>query len=95
MSSMSLYFKDRIINYIKMWEARCYRGGIPDKAPRRLEQLGRVPSYRRVCICIMKNDFSLSFLGYEKNKPSVYHELKKEELIERGVIKPDTQLKIF
>ena len=92
---MSLTFKSRIKKYIYMWECRCYNNGIPDEAPRRLEQLDKVPSYRRVCIAIMKNDYPLESLGYEKNKPPIYHELKRIELTERGIIKPNRQLRLL
>jgi predicted phosphoadenosine phosphosulfate sulfurtransferase len=58
-----------------------------------LEQLNKVPSYRKICIAIMKNDIHLESLGFSKPKSRFYSELKRIELIERGVIKEDKQLK--
>lgn len=77
--------KEKILKYIEDWEKKCYFNGIPDEAPTRLEQLNKVPSYRLICKAILKNDFALETLGFTKNKPLVYHELKKAELIKRGV----------
>lgn len=86
--------KEKIMEYIKTWEARCYSEGIPDEAPHELEVRNKVPSYRKICLAILKNDYSLKTLGYNTDKPKVYHELKKNELIERGIIN-DIQLKLF
>jgi predicted phosphoadenosine phosphosulfate sulfurtransferase len=86
--------KKKIQDYIKTWEGRCYSEGIPDEAPHELEIRNKVPSYRRICFAILRNDYSLQSLGFSKCKPLVYHELKKVELIEKGKIKI-TQLKLF
>ena len=85
----------KIRNYIAQWEARGYHNGIPDEAPVRLEQLGKVPSYRQICMAILKNDTTLKSLGQARPKCQLYNELKRIELIERGVLKPDLQLKLF
>ena len=85
----------RIRKYIKDWETKCYHKGIPDEAPIRLEQLNKVPSYKQICLTILKNDTSLKTLGFNRPKSKYYNELKRIELIERGVIKPDQQLNLF
>lgn len=60
--------------------------GIPDEAPPRLEALCKAPSYRMVCMAIMKNDYPLETLGYSRTKCDAYMAIKRQELIERGVI---------
>ena len=85
----------KIRGYIQKWERRCYPKGIPDEVAVRLEQLNKAPSYKQICITIMKNDTLLQTLGFSRTKCKAYNELKKAELIERGVIKPDQQLKLF
>ena len=80
------------MNYIKEEENKGYSNGIPDKAPKRLEQLNKVPSYRRICQAIIKNDFCLKSLGKQKKRSSIYDSYKREELKKRGVI---NQLEIF
>jgi len=87
--------KYRIIKYIELWVNRCYVDGIPDEAPTELEKNGLVPSYRRICKAIMKNDSQLQELGYNRKKCKLYMDLKRDELTIKGKIKPDNQLKIF
>jgi len=84
--------KNKILNYITEWENRCYKNGIPDEAPLRLEQLNKVPSYKAIVRAIMKNDTTLKTIGFTQNKCNSYHELKRVELAKRN--KP-TQLKLF
>ncbi len=86
--------KQIIKKYIREWEMRCYFDGIPDEANERLEELNKVPSYRKICIAIMKNDVCLESLGFTKNKTPIYHSLKKAELIQKGKINIDIQLKL-
>jgi predicted phosphoadenosine phosphosulfate sulfurtransferase len=86
--------KQKIQKYIKSWESRCYNNGIPDEAPIRLEQLNKVPSYKQICMAIMKNDNNLKSLGFSQTKCNSYHTLKKQELIERGKLIKSNQLKL-
>jgi predicted phosphoadenosine phosphosulfate sulfurtransferase len=86
--------KKTIINYVYSWTNKGYKNGIPDAAPTRLEQLNKVPSYRQICKAILTNDTYLERLGLSKPKCKVYHEIKKAELIKRGVIKESNQLKL-
>lgn len=84
--------KNKILNYITEWENRCYKNGIPDEAPLRLEQLNKVPSYKAIVRAIMKNDTTLKTIGFTQNKCNSYHELKRVELDKRN---KQTQLKLF
>lgn len=84
--------KRKINQYIKTWEQRCYFNGIPDEAPERLESLNKVPSYRRIAISILKNDYALKSLGMTAKTSNYYHELKRIELKNRNTNK---QLKLF
>jgi predicted phosphoadenosine phosphosulfate sulfurtransferase len=67
-----------IKNYIKTWEGRGYPDGIPDEAPSVLEQLNKVPSYKRICFAILNND--LTILGITLPKSKYYNILKGIEL---------------
>lgn len=86
--------KKKIQKYIKQWENRCYEDGIPDEVPIRIEQLNKAPSYKKICIAIMRNDFQLESLGFTRQKSKTYHELKKIELQERGVISKQYKLEL-
>jgi len=83
--------KQKIEQYIKTWEKRCYSNGIPDEAPRELEIRNKVPSYRLICIAILKNDYSLKSLGFSPTKSKYYHAYKKIEIEQRQKTK---QLKL-
>ena len=81
--------KERILQWIEKWEARGYSHGIPDEAPPRLEALCKAPSYRMICMAIMKNDAQLETLGYTRKKCAAYSAIKKQELIMKGKIAPE------
>lgn len=83
-----------IINYISSWKNKGYKNGIPDEAPIRLEQLNKVPSYRQICKSILSNDIHLQKLGLSKPKCKAYSDIKRAELIARGVLKESNQLKL-
>ena len=83
---------EAIQKYISKWENRCYKEGIPNEVPLRLEQLNKAPSYKALVKAILKNDLNLKTLGNNIKKPNAYHELKRIELNNRN--KP-TQQKLF
>ena len=85
--------KKKIKDYIRMWEKRCYSDGIPDEVPIRLMQLNKVPSYKAICIAILKNDICLKTLGYEPNKSKYYSSLKRIEIEQRENL--SSQLTLF
>jgi len=62
--------------------------------PSRIAELKKAPSYKQLCICILKNDFILKYLGYEPKKSKYYHLLKRIEIESRDINKPK-QLKLF
>ena len=69
--------------YIRKWEKRGYPEGIPDEAPAELEAIGKVPSYRLICLTILKNDVACETLGYAREKCQAYMELKRIEIMNR------------
>jgi predicted phosphoadenosine phosphosulfate sulfurtransferase len=87
--------KQKLLEYIQVWENRCYNEGIPEEVPIRLEVLNKVPSYKQICKAILKNDNHLELLGFQKPVCQSYHILKRIELTERGVIKPSNQLTLL
>lgn len=84
--------KRKIQNYVNQWEQQCYSNGVPDEAPKELEKRDLVPSYRRICIAIMKNDNNLKSLGFSSNKSVYYDNIKYNELLLRN---KQMQLKLF
>jgi predicted phosphoadenosine phosphosulfate sulfurtransferase len=47
-----------------MWEDRCYSKGIPDEVPELLAKTNRAPSWKKIAICLLKNDMKLRGLGF-------------------------------
>lgn len=54
----------RISAYVSMWESRCYEAGIPDDLPELLAKTNRAPSWKKIAVCILRNDMKLRGLGY-------------------------------
>jgi predicted phosphoadenosine phosphosulfate sulfurtransferase len=71
--------KRKIEGYIQLWEERAYEKGIPDEVPLRLSQLHKAPSYRQICLAILKNDQALTSLGLTAKVPECYRTLKRIE----------------
>jgi predicted phosphoadenosine phosphosulfate sulfurtransferase len=89
---MGITTHEKINDYIENWEKRCYTKGIPDEAPIQISD--KVPSYKKICIALLKNDMNLTSLGYEPKKTKYYSMLKRIELSARNDGKPK-QLKLF
>lgn len=73
--------ESRIREYIKTWEGRCYPEGIPDAVPDEIAD--KVPTYKRICLAILRNDIALKSLGYQAPKSAVYNAIKHEEIKNR------------
>lgn len=64
------HYKNKIALYIKWYEDKGYPDGIEDDVP--LELFDEVPSWKRVCKCLLKNDYWCSILGFSITKSSNY-----------------------
>ena len=78
--NLTSVFERKVKAYIRTWEARGYQAGIPDEADHNLEFLGKVPSYRRIVLAILNNDWHLTTLGYQRPKCDAYMNLKRIEI---------------
>ena len=68
--------------FIKGWRGRGYVNGIPDEAPKVLEDAYWAPSYRRLCKVLLRNDWWCKGLGMQQPKSEAYSRfiaLKKEK----------------
>jgi predicted phosphoadenosine phosphosulfate sulfurtransferase len=76
------HYLNKIFTFFEWWEKRGYENGIPDEAPYLLEAKKLVPSWRRVCKSLLRNDFWCKGLGFTQHKTSAYQkylDLKKEK----------------
>lgn len=68
-------YKSRFIKFIAQWKKRGY-DSIPDFAPHDLEVKQWAPSWRRMCRCILRNDYYCKGLGQTQPKSEAYGKFK-------------------
>lgn len=76
------HYLNKIYTFIEWWKQRGYPNGIPDEAPYILESKKLVPSWRRVCKSLLRNDYWCKGLGFTQHKTAAYSkylELKKQQ----------------
>lgn len=84
--------EEKIRKYIHSWRQKGYNESIPDEVPIGLEKRNLAPSYRAICIAIMKNDYQLEYLGFKRQPCKAYQEIKRQEIELRATNK---QQKLF
>jgi len=78
------HYLKRFKSFIHGWRRRGYDKDIPDQAPDILEAKHWAPSYRRLCKCLLRNDWWCKGLGLTQPKSDAYGkylELKKAKTI--------------
>lgn len=76
------HYKIKIRTFIDWWEKRGYENGIPDEAVLSLEMNKKVPSWRRVCKSLLRNDYWMKGLSFTQHKTDAYKkylEFKKRQ----------------
>lgn len=66
------HYENKILLFCKWWEERGYPEGIPDEADLDLEMKRDVPSWRRICKTLLRNDYWCKGLGYTQHKSAAY-----------------------
>lgn len=66
------HYLGKFTDWLEGWHKRGYRSGIPDWAPRELEQKYWVPSWRRLCKTLLRNDWWCKGLGMQQPKSEAY-----------------------
>jgi predicted phosphoadenosine phosphosulfate sulfurtransferase len=82
------HFENKIILFQKWWIERGYPEGIPDEADPVMESQRIVPSWRRVCKSLLRNDYWCKGLGFSQHKSEgyiKYLELMKKRKLEWNV----------
>lgn len=62
------HFSNKIAVFLKWWSDRGYSMGIPDQADPREEAARNVPSWRRVCKALLRNDYWCKGLSFSQQK---------------------------
>lgn len=82
------HYLEKFKGFIKGWHGRGYIDGIPDEAPRVLENKMWAPSWRRLCKVLLRNDWWCKGLGLTQPKSAAYEkymELMREKRSSRRV----------
>lgn len=66
------HYVSRFTSHIKGWRKRGYLDVIPDSAPAELENKHWVPSWRRMCKVLLRNDWWCKGLGMTQPKSDAY-----------------------
>lgn len=67
------HYENKIAVFLHWWEARGYRGGvIPDAADAADEAAKRVPSWRRICKALLRNDYWCKGLSFTQHRSDAY-----------------------
>lgn len=75
-------YRQRFIKFIACWKKRGYTT-IPDIAPHELEVKQWAPSWRRMCRCILRNDYYCKGLGQTQPLSEAYGKFKDIQKITR------------
>jgi len=62
------HFKDKIAVFLFWWRERGYPDGIPDEAAHELESNKEVPSWRRICKALLRNDYWCKGLSFSQTQ---------------------------
>jgi predicted phosphoadenosine phosphosulfate sulfurtransferase len=86
-----VHYQNKISVFIKWWEQRGYNDGIPDEGDYKLEADRKIPSWRRICKSLLRNDYWCKGLSFTQTKSDAYNNYLK--LMEKR--KNTWQLNIF
>jgi predicted phosphoadenosine phosphosulfate sulfurtransferase len=71
------HYEDKIAVYLHWWKEKEDIDPIPDVADRQLEADRKVPSWRRVCKVLLRNDYWCKGLSFGQTKSESYEKYKK------------------
>lgn len=66
------HYENKIVLFRKWWLERGYDPDIPDEADYNLEVKRDVPSWRRICKSLLRNDYWCKGLGFTQHKSEAY-----------------------
>lgn len=71
------HYRDKIGVFLRWWEQRGYESGIPDEAPNDEEAAKAVPTWRRICKTLLRNDYWCKGLSFSQHKSGAYENYRK------------------
>lgn len=71
------HYENKIAVFLHWWAERGYPDGIPDEADIHLEADKKVPSWKRICKALLRNDYWCKGLSFSQTKSEAYEKYKK------------------
>jgi predicted phosphoadenosine phosphosulfate sulfurtransferase len=71
------HYENKLILFRKWWMERGYPEGIPDEGPYDLEAARKIPSWRRICKSLLRNDYWCKGLSFTQHKSAAYEKYLK------------------
>lgn len=69
------HYRKKIDKFLDYWKDHDYEDGIPDTADPRLESQRKIPSWRRICKVLLKNDYWCKGLSFSQTKGEMQKQL--------------------
>jgi len=83
------HYENKIFMFGKWWAERGYPAGIPDEADYDLEAARKVPSWRRVCKSLLRNDYWCKGMSFTQQRSEAYDKyldlMRRRKLAAMGV----------
>lgn len=71
------HYKNKIAVFIKWYQDRGYPNGIPDYEDPKIEASKKVPSWRRICKSLLRNDYWCKGLSFTQHKSTAFDKYQK------------------
>jgi predicted phosphoadenosine phosphosulfate sulfurtransferase len=71
------HFENKIAVFLKWWMDRGYPSGIPDEGDANDEADKKIPSWRRICKALLRNDYWCKGLSFTQTKSEAYEKYLK------------------
>lgn len=79
---MSEHYRNKIHVFIRWWEERGYRQGIPEEVDQKQESSKKAPSWRRIAKMLLRNDYWAKGLSFSQTKDGYFYKKYMERLKE-------------
>jgi predicted phosphoadenosine phosphosulfate sulfurtransferase len=66
------HYKNKIVMFQRWWMERGYPDGIPDEGDYAMESKRRIPSWRRVCKSLLRNDYWCKGMSFTQHRSEAY-----------------------
>ena len=70
--AMREHFENKIAVFLRWWQVRGYPNGIPDFGEPKKEAAKEIPSWRRICKVLLRNDYWCKGLSFSPTKSESY-----------------------